>query len=101
MASKRKRILTTEIVTYDKPTGQVNHFNNLECTISVWENKDLGRNLSKINHVCETMRTVLNNKTRKEAQIKSYKTTDITALTYSSETGHCQNSRGKRQKQQK
>jgi hypothetical protein len=88
MASKRKRPLRTEIVTYDEPTGQINRFNYLDCIISVSENKNLERKLSKVNHVCGTIRTELNNETRKEAPIKSYKTTSITTLTYSSETGH-------------
>jgi hypothetical protein len=40
----------------------------------------------KFNHICETIRRVLNKKTRKETQIKFYKVMAIPTLTYSSET---------------
>jgi hypothetical protein len=73
MTSRRKRPLRAEIVTYDKPTGYVNIFNYLDCTISVLENNNLERKLSKIKHVRETIRTVLYKKRRKNHRLNLIK----------------------------
>jgi hypothetical protein len=46
----------------------------------------LERKLSKFNHICRTIRIILNKKIRKETQFKFYKTMYVPAVTYSSET---------------
>jgi hypothetical protein len=97
MAFTGKHPSRSKIVIYDTPIGQVNHFNYLGCTISVSENKDLETKLRKFNHICGTIRRVLNEKT----QITFYKVTAIPALTYSSEIWTLTKSKGKRRKQQK
>jgi hypothetical protein len=78
------------------PIEQVNHFNYLGCTISIFENKDLETKLRKCNHICGMIRRVLNKKTRKETQITFYKVMAVPTLTYSSETWALTKSKGKR-----
>jgi hypothetical protein len=71
---------------YYKNTEQVNYFNYLGCIISIFENKDLETKVSKFNHICGSIRTVLDKKIRKDIRIKFDKTVAIPALIYSSET---------------
>jgi hypothetical protein len=52
MAFTGKHSVRSKIVIYDTPIEQVNHFNYLGCTISIFENKDLETKLRKFNHIC-------------------------------------------------
>jgi hypothetical protein len=66
MAFTGKHPVRSKIVIYDTRIEQINHFNYLGCTISIFENEDLETKLRKLNHICGTIRRVLNKKTRKE-----------------------------------
>jgi hypothetical protein len=86
MAFTGKHPVRSKILIYDTPIEQVNRFNYLGCTISIFENKDLETKLRKFNHPSGTIRRELNKKTWKERQIKFYKVMAVPTLTYNSET---------------
>jgi pyruvoyl-dependent arginine decarboxylase (PvlArgDC) len=65
---------------------QINQSKYLGCTISSSVTENFNTKLSKFNHIYETIKKVLNKKTRRETQIQSCKTMDIPTLTYSSDT---------------
>jgi hypothetical protein len=75
----RTRILINNIIE------QLNSFNYLGYTITVSNNRDLEIKRNRFNQICSTIRTTLNNKTRKETQFKVYKAVAVPTLTYGSE----------------
>jgi hypothetical protein len=58
---------------YDKPVERVNNFDYLGCIISVFENKDSERNVSKFNHNRGTIAGLFNKRMGRDTRIKFYK----------------------------
>jgi hypothetical protein len=65
-----RKIVRIKIVINNNIIEQVNSFNYLEYTITASNNTDLEIKMNRFNQMCSTMRRTLNNKTRKETQIK-------------------------------
>jgi hypothetical protein len=75
----------TKIAINNSIIEEVNSFNYLGYTITILNNRDLGINMNRFNQMCSTTRRALNNKIRKETQIRFYQATAVPALTYGSE----------------
>jgi hypothetical protein len=81
MAMKGNTNVRTKIVINNNINERANSFNYLGYTIIVTNNTDLEIKMNRFNQICSTIRT-MNNKTRKETQIKFYKAMAISGLTY-------------------
>lgn len=69
-----------------KTLEQVSHFNYLGCDVTYGYSKDIQTKINRFSHVCGTISRYIKNKTRKETQIKLYKTVAVPTLLYGSET---------------
>jgi hypothetical protein len=79
---KGKMNVRTKIVRNNNIIKQLNSFNYLGYTITVSNNRDFRIKMDRFNQMCSTIRRTLNNKIRKETQIKFYKATAVPTLTY-------------------
>ena len=86
MAFSGKYPVRTKIVVNDIVLEQVKHFKYLGCDISYDRSNDIEDKLNKFTHICGTISRTLKNKTRKETQLKFYKTIAVPTLLYGSET---------------
>jgi hypothetical protein len=66
-------------------TEQVNSFNYSGYIIIATNNRDLKIKMNRFNKICSTIKRTLNNKTRKDTQIKFDKAMAEPILTYESE----------------
>jgi hypothetical protein len=70
MAMKGKTNVRTKIVINNHIIELLNNFNYLGYTITVTNHRDLEIKMSRFNQLCSTVRRTLNNKTRKDTDIK-------------------------------
>jgi hypothetical protein len=74
-----KRVINNNIIE------QVNSFNYLEYTITVTKSRYLEIKMNRLNEICKTVRRTLNDKPRKESQIKFCKAVAVPTLIYRSD----------------
>ena len=85
MAFIGKRTLRCKTVIDNKIIEQVNSFNYLGTNISHLINEDINTKLNKFGRICGIIRRNLRNKTRKDTQLKFYKTVATPILKYGCE----------------
>jgi hypothetical protein len=67
------------------PLEQVRHFNYLGCDVTYDQDEDIHNKLHKFQNICGTIWRNLKKKTRKDKQLKFYKTMPVPVLMYGSE----------------
>jgi hypothetical protein len=82
MAMKGKTNVRTKIIMNNNTIEQVDSFNYLGYIITVSNNEI---KMNRFHQMCSTVLRILNNKTRKETQIKYYRVMAVRTLTYGSE----------------
>lgn len=85
MAFCGKDPVRSKIVVENQVLNQVSNFNYLGNDISYNYDRDVEKKLSRFQLMCGTIRRTLGKKTRKETQLKFYKTMAIPTLLYGSE----------------
>jgi hypothetical protein len=73
------------VIVINNINEQVNSFNYLGCTITVSNNRGLEMKVNRCNQMFSIIQRTLNDKTRKETQIKFYEAMAVPTLNYRSE----------------
>lgn len=77
--------IRSKIVINDEVIEQIRHFKYLGCDLTYDFSIDVEQKLNKFSRVCGTISRHLKHKTRKDTQLKFYKTIAVPTLTYGSE----------------
>lgn len=75
----------SKIVVNNDIVEQVSSFNYLGCEMTYGYSNDVEQKLNKFNHICGTISRHLKNKTRKDTQVKFYKTIAVPTMLYGCE----------------
>ena len=77
MAFLGKFPIRSKIVIDDKSIEQVKEHKYVGHNIDIFSHNDINYKILKFNHICGTIHQTIKNKTKKEIQIKLYKTSPI------------------------